>query len=253
MINIPQRFQGLYGISPFEAGVRLIPFNFLIAVGTVVANISAAKTRIPPIYFLFIGSTIQLIGLALFSTLSSDPHIPPVIYGWEVLSGFGIGIVFGILLLIPPQVVEPRDLGQYAPSSPQPAQLDTSISSFLFSFLSHLTADHFLRKTAIAGGALLQFRVFGGALGIAIATTVMNSVLTSRLTHTIGPKKLAAVLQSTTVIRDFPSEMRKSVLDAFADGYNLQMQIMTGFAGVQLLLVGMLWRKKQIKVVGPKS
>ena len=115
VINIPQRFQGLYGTSPFEAGVRLIPFNFLIAFGIVVANISAAKTRIPPIYLLFIGSTIQLIGLALFSTLSSDPHIPPVIYGWEVLSGFGIGIVFGILLLIPPQVVEQRDLGMDVP------------------------------------------------------------------------------------------------------------------------------------------
>lgn len=113
VINIPQRFQGLYGTSPFEAGVRLVPFNFLIALGTVVANISAAKTRIRPIYLLFIGSTIQLIGLALFSTLSSDLHIPSVIYGWEVLSGFGIGIVFGILLLIPPQVVEQRDLGTF--------------------------------------------------------------------------------------------------------------------------------------------
>lgn len=113
MINIPQRFQGVYGTSPFEAGVRLIPFNFLIALGSVLVNIFAAKTRIPPIYLLFVGSTIQLIGLALFSTLSSDLHIPSVIYGWEVLSGFGIGVVMGILLLIPPQVVEHRDLGTF--------------------------------------------------------------------------------------------------------------------------------------------
>lgn len=122
VINIPQRFQELYGTSPFEAGVRLIPFNFLIAVGVVVANVSAAKTRISPIYLLFIGSTIQLIGLALFSTLSSDSHIPSVIYGWEVLSGLGIGIVFGILLLIPPQVVEQRDLGMHVPHH-APAQI----------------------------------------------------------------------------------------------------------------------------------
>ena len=105
----------------------------------------------------------------------------------------------------------------------------------------------------MSGGALLQFRVFGGALGIAIATTVMNSTLTSRLTHAIGPERLAAVLQNIAVMREFPSEMQKSVLDAFADGYNLQMKIMAGFAGVQLMTVGLLWRKKQISVVGKDS
>ena len=100
---------------------------------------------------------------------------------------------------------------------------------------------------------MLQFRVFGGALGIAIATTVMNSILTSRLTHTIGPERLAAVLKSTNVIREFPSAMQKSVLDAFADGYNLQMKIIAALTGVQLMTVAMLWRKKQISVVGAKK
>lgn len=108
-------------------------------------------------------------------------------------------------------------------------------------------------EKAVSSGALLQFRVFGGALGIAIATTVMNSTLTSRLTHTIGPERLAAVLQNTAAMREFPTEMRKSVLHAFADGYNLQMKILTGLAGVQLVAVGMLWRKKQISVVSKKS
>lgn len=112
IVNIPQRFQRLYGFSPFEAGLRLVPFNLLVALGVVAATIFA-KTRIPPIYLLLIGSTIQLIGLSLFSTLSNDLHVPSVIYGWEVLSGFGIGIVWGILLLIPPQVVEPQDLGTF--------------------------------------------------------------------------------------------------------------------------------------------
>lgn len=78
----------------------------------------------------------------------------------------------------------------------------------------------------------------------------MNSSLTSRLTGAIGPERLAAVLLSTAAIQGFPLEMQKSVLDAFAEGYNLQMKIMTGFAGLQLMSVGMLWRKKQISVVG---
>lgn len=245
MINIPQRFQGVYGTSPFQAGVRLIPFNFLIALGTVVVNIVAAKARIPPIYLLFVGSTIQVIGLALFSTLSSDLHVPSVIYGWEVLSGFGIGIVIGILLLIPPQVVESQDLGTFLAFSQQK-------SYFILSSLAANQKINSLEK-AVSSGALLQFRVFGGALGIAIATTVMNSSLTSHLTRTIGPERLAAVLQSTAAIREFPLEMQKTVLKAFAEGYNLQMKILTGFAAVQLVAVGLLWRKKQISVVGEKS
>ena len=74
-------------------------------------NIVAAKSRIKPIYLLFIGSLFQLIGLALFTTLSDDTTIPAAIYGYEILSGFGVGMVIGISLVIPPHVVEARDLG----------------------------------------------------------------------------------------------------------------------------------------------
>lgn len=85
----------------------------------------------------------------------------------------------------------------------------------------------------------------------------MNSFLTSRLSDSaIGPERLAAVLETTAVIREFPREMQIEVLTAFAEGYNLQMKIMTGFAGVQVLAVGMLWQwkgKKQIRVVEKKK
>ena len=101
----------MYGTSPFGAGLRLIPFNFSIALSSVLINVIAGKTRIPPVYLLLVGSIIQLIGLALFSTLSDDLTIPRVIYGWEVISGCGIGIVMGMLLVLPPHLVEPRDLG----------------------------------------------------------------------------------------------------------------------------------------------
>ncbi len=243
MINIPQRFQGVYGTSAFQAGVRLIPFNFLIAVGSVLVNIFAAITRISPIYLLLAGSIIQLVGLALFSTLSNDLTIPSVIYGWQVLSGFGIGVLMGILILFPPQVVEPRDLGKFSQRH-----------AFRFPFLG-LVADWTIKshEKAVSSGALLQFRVFGGALGIAIVSSAMNSFLTSRLKGAIGPERLAAVLQSMAAIREFPPEMQILVLKAFADGHNLQMKILTGFAAFQVLAVGMLWQKKQISVVGKKN
>ena len=219
IIDIPERLQTVNGISPLGAGIRLVPFNFMIALGCILINVFAMKTRIAPIWLVLAGSIIELIGLSLFSTLSSTSIMTPAasaIYGWEVFSGFGIGMVWGMLLVIPPHVVEHRDL-------------------------------------AISSGALLQFRVFGGAVGLALASAVMNSYLTSHLSHSIGPEYLAAVLQSTEAIKGFPVDVQRLVLEKFSEGYNLQMKILAGVAGLQVLCVGLLWRGKaqggQISVV----
>lgn len=219
VIDIPQRLQTVNGISSIGAGVRLVPFNFMIALGCILINVFAKRTRVAPIYLVFAGSIIQLIGLSLFSTLSSDAIMTPapsVLYGWEVLSGSGIGMVWGMLLVIPPHVVEHRDL-------------------------------------AISSGALLQFRVVGGALGLALASALMNSYLTSHLSHSIGSEGLAAVLQSTVAIKGFPPDVQRMVLQKFADGYDLQMKILAGFAGLQVACVGLLWRGKgqggQVRIV----
>lgn len=112
IIDIPQRLQTISGLSPFQAGVRLIPFNFLISFGTVVINIVAKVTGILPINLILFGSIIQLIGLALFCTLPTDGSIPAAMYGYQSIAGFGIGCVIGILLQMPPKVVGKRDLGE---------------------------------------------------------------------------------------------------------------------------------------------
>lgn len=101
-------------MSPFGAGVRLIPFNFLLAFGAVFVNILAAKARIKPIYLFLVGSALQLIGLALFTIISDETEIPAAIYGFEIMTGFGIGMVIGISLLIPPHIVETRDIGMFS-------------------------------------------------------------------------------------------------------------------------------------------
>lgn len=238
---MPQRFQTVHGATPFGAGLRLIPFNFVIALSSALINVLAAKTRIPPVYLLFAGSVIQLVGLVLFSTLPDGLTAPSVIYGAEVLSGCGIGIMMGLLIIIPPHVVEARDLGG-----------SRRRSSFLFP-RTLLVVCRTNTGSAISSGALLQFRVFGGVLGLAIASSVMNSHLNSSLSSSIGAERLSAVLESTAAIKGFPPNMQREVLGAFASGYNLQMKIMAGFAGLQVLTVGLLWRRKQISVTGKKD
>ncbi|KAM0308054.1 hypothetical protein ACHAO8_010387 [Botrytis cinerea] len=111
-INIPQRFQVVNGMSPVAAGVRLIPFNALIAFGTVIANILVGKAHIPLICLMLIGSILQIVGISLMSTIPNGSDVNPAIYGYEAIAGLGIGIVYGMVIVIPPHIVERRDLGK---------------------------------------------------------------------------------------------------------------------------------------------
>lgn len=92
-------------------------------------------------------------------------------------------------------------------------------------------------------------RVFGGALGLAIASSVMNNHLTNTLTSVIGSDGLNQVLNSIQAIELFPPQDQLAILDAFGSGYNLQFKVMIGFSAAQILAVALLYSsKKQIKV-----
>ncbi|KAF5877909.1 putative mfs multidrug transporter protein [Botrytis fragariae] len=210
-INIPQRFQVVDGMSPVAAGVHLIPFNALIAFGTVIANVIVGKAHIPLIYLMFIGSILQIVGISLMSTIPNGLNVNSAIYGYEAIAGLGIGIVYGMVIVIPPHIVERRDL-------------------------------------AISSGALLQFRAFGGAIGLAITSAAMNNYLSSRLQHIIDPAQIAEIFRSSSSIASFSPETQGNILEAFAESYSLQMKIMAAFSGLQLLLVSLVWAKPQIRV-----
>jgi MFS family permease len=112
IINIPQRFQDLNGASPMASAVRLIPFNLLIAITCVMVNVFLMKSGTPCVYFLLFGSIIQVGGLAWFSVLPQDGKLSAQIYGCQIITGFGIGCILGITLLMPPLVVDKKDLGK---------------------------------------------------------------------------------------------------------------------------------------------
>lgn len=160
---------------------------------------------------MFIGSCLQVIGVALLSTVSKDTHIDHAIYGYEVIAGLGIGIVIAMIIVVPPHVVEKRDL-------------------------------------AISSGALLQFRALGAAIGLGITSATMNNYLSSHLTHILTSEEITQIFHSISSITTFPPEVQLKVLHAFADGYQLQIQIMAAFSGLQVLLVAMFWEKPQVRV-----
>ncbi|TGO57255.1 hypothetical protein BELL_1354g00020 [Botrytis elliptica] len=143
---------------------------------SVIANVFL-KLHAPPIYLMFIGSCLQVIGVALLSTVSKDTHIDHAIYGYEVIAGLGIGIVIAMIIVVPPHVVEKRDL-------------------------------------AISSGALLQFRALGAAIGLGITSATMNNYLSSHLTHTLTSEEITQIFHSISSITTFPPEVQLKVLHA---------------------------------------
>lgn len=98
--------------------------------------------------------------------------------------------------------------------------------------------------TAVATAAVIQFRLMGGAIGLAIVTTVFNGVVRPRLEHILSFAQLGDLLQSTAVIENLQPELQSRVRSIFAEGFNVQMRIMIGFGASQIPAALLLWQKK---------
>ena len=101
---------------------------------------------------------------------------------------------------------------------------------------------------AVALGSIAQFRVMGGVIGLAIVTAVFNSFVKSKLGQFLSADQIDNLLKATSSITSLPTEMQEVVRGIFADGYNLQMKILAGFAAAQIPSSLVMWQKKQIRV-----
>jgi cyanate permease len=108
IIDIPQRFQ-TFGVDAFGAGARSIPFNLLIALGAVIVNVIASKHTVPPVILLLVGVVLQIVGVCLLSSMTNTYTVPNAIYAYQVMTGLGIGIMFGLCLVLPPAVIDNKD------------------------------------------------------------------------------------------------------------------------------------------------
>lgn len=211
VIQIPQRFQTVNNMSPLGAGIRLLPFALLCAIGSVVTASVAGKAKVPPIYLMLGGSIIQIVGFALLSTAPETTSISNAQYGYEAIAGFAVGINLCCLIVMTPFTVEKRD-------------------------------------KSVAMSAMIQFRNMGGAIGLAIVTTVINSYIRNRLAEILPPDQIGALLQTTDAFAALSPALAEVVKSVFARGYTLQLRIMIGFSAAQVPVTFLMWQKKQIIV-----
>jgi hypothetical protein len=216
VIDLPQRFQAVNSLSALSAGVRLLPYAMLAPLGSLVSNIIFTRIK-APLRLLFAGATLQLVGLVLLARQPATLEVPASQYGYEAIAGFGVGITFGTLVIITPPSVEARDL-------------------------------------ATATGAMIQFRQMGGAIGLTIGSSLLNSYLKSHLAPPVlTTEQLDSLLLSTAVISKFEPELQTVVKGVFASGYSLQMKVVTGFAAAQFSAILMMLRVvgwREVKIEG---
>jgi len=112
IINIPQRLQTVNSTTAVGAGIRLLPLLLLSPVASSLSGVLISKLKVPPLYLLIVGGSLQTIGVGLFSSLdSSNLQILAAQYGYQVLMGLGFGFNLSTILMMAPMVVDERDMG----------------------------------------------------------------------------------------------------------------------------------------------
>ncbi|KUJ10779.1 MFS general substrate transporter [Mollisia scopiformis] len=211
VIQIPQRDQAVGATSPIRAGVNLLPFTLMLSVGSIFASISTSRSRAPPMFVFLVGAILQTVGCALMSTLGV--HVGSKAYGYEVILALGL-------------------------------EAKINVGS-IYLFRSPVTHFNF---QAVGMGAVIQARPLGGAIGLAVTTTALNSYVKSKLSSILNPDDLSALLQSVQVIEVLPAELQAMTRPIFSEAYDLQMHIMIGFSAAQVLVAAAMWERKLTRV-----
>lgn len=88
----------------------------------------------------------------------------------------------------------------------------------------------------------------GGAIGLAIVTSILNSSVGAGLLRFLTPEQVNTLFQTPSVLVDFSPETQDIVRRVFAQGYNTQFKILAGLAAAQLPASLIMWQKDQIRV-----
>ncbi|WPH03891.1 Hypothetical protein R9X50_00677400 [Acrodontium crateriforme] len=212
VINLPQRFQAVNDVSPFLAGIYLLPLLLCTPVAAAACGFCTSRLKLAPFYLVVAGAALQILGLGLMTSLPSTPlELQKQQFGFEVIMGLGFGLGLTTLLVMVPIVVEEKD-------------------------------------KAVMTGAVTQVRVLGGTIGLAILSQVLNRDVERQLNTIVPPAVVQEIYQSVSTINRLNPAQQYAVRVVFADGYTLLMKVLAGFSGLVLFIAFMLWEKQPRKL-----
>ncbi len=110
IINLPQRFQIVNGLSPVDAGIRMLPLLLVSALGAGIPGAIVSKKNVSW-HVLVLSNALQVLGLGLMSSLPSTEAVPRDQYGFQAILGMGFGPGLSSLVIMTRVEVEDDDLG----------------------------------------------------------------------------------------------------------------------------------------------
>jgi hypothetical protein len=90
--------------------------------------------------------------------------------------------------------------------------------------------------------------VLGGTIGLAIVISIMNRSIRSDLLEILPAEEVKAAFDTTSVLTSFPPDVQTKVRVIFGRGYNLQMEIMIGFAVALIPSTLLMWTREPLLI-----
>ncbi|PYH96079.1 MFS general substrate transporter [Aspergillus ellipticus CBS 707.79] len=205
LIELPERFQIVNHKTPRTAGIYLLAMSGASAIGSGLGGFLASKYY--GAFFTLNGACgFVLLGAGLLSTIGFNPSIPGKLFGYEVLIGFGFGIIFSTSVMIVKMHSRPKD-------------------------------------SASAQGLVAQSRVLGGNIGLAIATVILNQHLVSDMQGTLSDSQIDDLRHSLTATRTLDPHAVEAVRASFADAFHSQMEVSMYIAAAALVAGLCTWQR----------
>ncbi|MCJ1403370.1 polyketide synthase [Xylographa trunciseda] len=198
IIAIPERYQIVNGDDATSAGVRMMPLLFASAFGSTVGGLfSSRKNR--TFVTLLAASCLMVVGCALLSTASDGLEIETALYGFQVVFGLGLGTTFTTVTII--------------------ASTESKFADY-----------------SIALGAVNQARIFGGTIGLAASTIILNIRLDNELQDVLSASQLINLRQSLNYIPSLDPAQQLAVAQTFAKSFNDQLRDCTYVAAACVVI-----------------
>lgn len=86
-------------------------------------------------------------------------------------------------------------------------------------------------------------RILGGAIGVAIATSLLNNTVISALVNILPAETVSRLLENISSMASLSSHEQAMVQAAFAHGYHKQLAMILGFCAAEVLAIGLMWER----------
>jgi EmrB/QacA subfamily drug resistance transporter len=217
LLYLPQLMIKLFGYSPIEAGLGLLPMMGMFALSSFIAG--PLYNRLGAKLIISIGAACIAVGSFLLSFAHSDSTLGSLVPGM-VLLGIGLGLFYSSATTAGVTAVAPE-------------------------------------RSSLAGGLVYMFQIAGGSVGLGLTTTVFTAGIHSSLADDAGagvPEHsqnaihgiLAGTESAKHALGDFTTRSADQVMqvvrEAFAAGFHsaLLLDAALAFVGflIALLFVG---------------